>query len=104
SALSASSASPLRHLIRQQRPALVIAPDAGDFKVLGRETFLAKSTFSHQRERRRVVRLDVGLHAMEIHITEGVARDEPHPFGHVPPARKGLADTIAKVGGLEEAA
>src|SRR5207245_268508 len=85
----------------QQRPSLVVAPAPGDLQIAPREAFARKARTPHQRQRRRVARLYVGLDAVQLDRSEGELQAERQSLLHVAPARVGRQRVIAEIGTVE---
>src|SRR4051795_5284556 len=91
-------------IVRQDRPALVVAPASADLQVARREALTPEARAFGQRQRALVARLDVRLDAVQEQLAEGEAQRQLHALVHVPTPREGLADPVAEIGVLERAA
>ena len=70
-------------LLGRDRPSLVVAPSTGYLQVPRRVAFPAETGAPHQRDRRRVGRLDVRLHAVQLEHAEDEPQHQRHRVAHV---------------------
>jgi hypothetical protein len=85
-------------VLRQQRPALVVTPPAGNLQIPSREPFATKSEAAHKCSRRLVGGLDVCLHPMEMQLSESPAQRQREPLAHVPTTRMRNKRVVGEVG------
>src|SRR3954451_13073857 len=85
-------------VLRNDRPALVVAPVAVDLQVARREALQPEARPLGQRDRRRVRGLDVRLEPVQLEPVERVAQQQLDAFGHVPLAGVRLPARVAEVG------
>lgn len=85
-------------VLRQQRPALVVTPSAGNLQVPPREPFATKSEPTDKCARRLVAGLDVRLHPVETQLAESPAKRQREPLAHVPTTRMRHERVVAEVG------
>src|SRR5262249_50867264 len=90
-------------VLRQQCPALVVAPAASNLEVSSRESFATKSQATNKGARRVVARLDVCLYAMEVQLSERPAQRQREPLGHVPTSRMRNKRIVAEIGAPKSA-
>src|SRR4051794_17050415 len=97
-AATATTSALLDMLLREDRPALVIAPLAVDLQVARREALEPEARALRQRDRALVAGLDVRLEPVQPERAERVAEHELDAFRHVALAGEGPPDGIAEVG------
>ena len=85
-------------VLRQQRPALVIAPPASDLQVPWRKSFAPKPEATNKCPRSIVARLEVRLYAMELQLSERPPQSQRKTFGHVSTTRMRHKCIVTKVG------
>src|SRR5579859_4676718 len=98
------SARPAAPVVGQDRPALVIAPATGNLQIPRREALTAKSRPAGQGNRGPIVGLDVGFHAVQPEVGEGITEDKLDRLAHVSLPGVRLTHGVAKVRALERAA
>jgi hypothetical protein len=79
----------------------MVFPAAANLRQPPRKTFADKAAASGQRPRGTVVRLDVGLDAMELELVKGMFQNQLQSFAHQSPARVGPECVIADEGALK---
>jgi len=70
-------------VLRDQCPAFVVAPPAGDLQVPRREPFATKPKPTDKGARDVVAWLDVRLHAMKAQLPEDPPQSQRKALGHV---------------------
>src|SRR5947208_2394688 len=75
--------SPGLPVLREDGPALVVAPAPANLQVAPRVALSDEARPCGQRDGRDVARLDVRLDPVQLQILEGVAQHKPNPLGHV---------------------
>lgn len=65
---------------------------------------LPKAAALYETTRRRIARLEIGLEAMQVQRSEGVAERNVQPLGHVPLPGERSADPVAELGALKSTA
>ena len=83
-------------VIREQGPALVIAPAALDFQHTPGEALADKTALFDKCDGCAIVRLNVRFDAMEFQFAEGVFEDKQHSFAHESPAGMGFKGVISE--------
>src|SRR5436305_1437746 len=82
-ALRAVRVVPRSPLLREDRPALVVAQAPADLEVARREALAAESRAAGKRDRGGIAGLDVGFDAVQAERQERVAQDQSDPRPHV---------------------
>lgn len=82
----------------------MIAPAPANLEVTRREPFQSKTKALHQRDRTRVVRLNVGFEPVKSELAETVGDDQAQPGTQKSASGKGLECVVTKVRRLEAAA
>src|ERR1044071_9434669 len=90
-------------VLREDGPALVVAPAPADFQVAPRVALFPEARPFDQRDGGEVARLDVRLDPVQLQLLEGVAQQEANRLGHVAAARVRPARIITQVGALQVA-
>src|SRR5262245_14840940 len=93
--------SPAAPLLPKKSPPFVVSPAAAELQVARREPFASEAEPPDERQRRRVLGLDVRLHAMEPELAERAPQDERHRRAHEPLPRVRLERVVAEIRRLE---
>src|SRR5689334_3666720 len=93
----------LAPFLREEGPALVVAPAATDLQIARREALATEAGALGECDRGAVAGLDVGLDPVQAQGGERPAQDELDPFSHIPIAGVGLPGGVAEVGALKGA-
>src|SRR5690349_2668987 len=87
----------------QKRPALVVPPATADFEISPGIPLLLETNPLHQRDRRGVVRLNIGFNSMEPNARERLTHRLAERFRHVALSRIRLPQEIAEVSASKRA-
>src|SRR3954469_13521519 len=90
-------------VFRPDGPALVIAPAARDLQIPRRVTLEFESQATHERDRRRIVWLNVRLETMQSIVTKTELNHGRDSGAHVAAPLMRLQRVVAQVRGLERA-
>src|ERR1700730_13318306 len=91
-------------VFRQESPALMVPPAAGNLDVAAGVALAGEASAAHQRDRTCVRRLDVDLYTMQPQGAKSYAQNERKSFAHVALAAMSGESVIPEVGALKRTA